>query len=293
MLVTRFLLPLVALANAVVATPSPHIERRAISQSLMDDLERYVRYASGAYQLWCPVPAGLSLVNTFDESSTNTQGYIARDDTRKEIIVAFRGSIQLQDFVTDLTAWLVDFSSPGVSTEGISGVQVHDGFLTAFNSVASSIISTVSSELEAHSDYSLVSTGHSLGGALASLGGVSLAGNFPDVPLRVFTFGQPRTGNPAYANLAEELIGASNIYRGTETYDGVPTIPFQSWGYEHHGTEYWVSQDPNTDPNNVVQCTGHEDPNCSDSIPSSGINDAHLRYFGQIIALNPSICISL
>lgn len=36
-----------------------------------------------------------------------------------------------------------------------------------------------------------------------------------------------------------------------------------------------------TDPDNVVKCSGQEDPNCSDSIPSTGINDAHLRYFGQ------------
>ena len=36
-----------------------------------------------------------------------------------------------------------------------------------------------------------------------------------------------------------------------------------------------------TDPANVVKCVGQEDPDCSDSIPSIGINDAHLRYFGQ------------
>ena len=30
----------------------------------------------------------------------------------------------------------------------------------------------------------------------------------------MYTFGQPRTGNPAYADLAEQLIGADNIYRG-------------------------------------------------------------------------------
>ena len=38
--------------------------------------------------------------NKFNDIGTDTQGYIARDDSRKEIIVSFRGSIQLQDFVT-------------------------------------------------------------------------------------------------------------------------------------------------------------------------------------------------
>ena len=64
MLVTRFLLPLAALATAVFAAPAAHIEKRAISQSLMDDFKRYTKYASGAYQIWCPVPAGLAKVKT-------------------------------------------------------------------------------------------------------------------------------------------------------------------------------------------------------------------------------------
>ena len=36
----------------------------------------------------------------FNDIGTNTQGYITRDDTNKQIIVAYRGSIQLQDFIT-------------------------------------------------------------------------------------------------------------------------------------------------------------------------------------------------
>ena len=119
----------------------------------------------------------------------------------------------LLTYTTDLEFALVDYSSPGVDAP--SGVQVHQGFLEAHQSVASEILSVVSDQLSANPSYSLVSVGHSLGGALSSLGGVSLAANFPDAPLRVFTFGQPRTGNPAYASLAEDLIGVSNIYRGT------------------------------------------------------------------------------
>lgn len=61
----------------------------------------------------------------------------------------------------------------------------------------------------------------------------------------------------------------------------------------------------------VKQCQGEEDPTCSDSIPSSGINVAHTTYFGQgmfdtfifyvhikfisqpqtAIALDPTVCV--
>lgn len=42
----------------------------------------------------------------FNDIGTNTQGYIARDDTNKQIIVAYRGSIQLQDFITGMSSIL-------------------------------------------------------------------------------------------------------------------------------------------------------------------------------------------
>lgn len=115
----------------------------------------------------------------------------------------------------DFLIALVPYSSPGV--DNTNDAKAHYGFLTAFNSVASDVVETVSSELQAHPDYELISTGHSLGGALASLGGISLAANFPGTPLRVFTFGQPRTGDSAYADLAEQLIGVNNIFRAVHT----------------------------------------------------------------------------
>ena len=59
--------------------------------------------------------------------------------------------------------------------------------------------------------------GHSLGAALASVMGVTIKANFPDVPLKVYTYGQPRTGDRSYANLIESVVGASNIYRVIRT----------------------------------------------------------------------------
>ena len=114
----------------------------------------------------------------------------------------------------DIDIILIPFSSNGVSDELSENVLVHQGFLNAYNSVQDDVLTTVASQLQQFPSYSLISTGHSLGGSLASIVGISLAANFPGVPLRVFTFGQPRTGSPEYAALAENLIGADNIFRG-------------------------------------------------------------------------------
>lgn len=103
---------------------------------------------------------------------------------------------------------LVPYESQGVSGTN-NTARAHVGFLKAYNSVASTVISTVSTQL---------ATGHSLGASLASLAGISLASNFPDSSLRVFAFGQPKTGDAAYADLAVNLIGVGNIYRVVHTY---------------------------------------------------------------------------
>ncbi|PAV15095.1 alpha beta-hydrolase [Pyrrhoderma noxium] len=262
------------------------LQRRSISQDLFDDFVRFFNFSSGAYQESCPSPVGTTLVTPFNNNATSTEGYVARDDNLKQIIVAFRGSQQAQDAITDINIILLPYISPNVTY--VSGAKAHAGFLIAYNSVASTVLSIVRSELAAHPDYELISTGHSLGGALASLGGASLAANFPDAKLRVFTYGQPRTGNSGYAQVVEDLVGTENLYRAVHTTDGVPTLIPTFLGYQHHVTEYWQFEDPAT-PDNVKQCSGREDPTCSASIPSQGINDAHDLYFGQQVG-NPEVC---
>ena len=55
---------------------------------------------------------------------------------------------------------LVPFQSPGV--DDVGDACVHIGFLTAYNSVASKVISVVKKQLEIHPGYSIVSTGNFL-----------------------------------------------------------------------------------------------------------------------------------
>jgi len=267
---------------------SPVLVQRNISSTLYDDLVRYTQYSSAAYQLVCPSPLGNSLVQSFSGGDTN--GFIARDDTRKEIVVSFQGTFSVADVATDVDLFLTPFVSPGIS----ESFEVHSGFLSAYNDVADDILSTVKAQYAKYSSYSIVVTGHSLGGALAALGAVSVKTALPNAPLKLYSFGQPRTGDPNWAAFAEATIGVDNIFRGVHTFDGVPTMIPEFLGYRHHATEYWQFEDVvgSTSPGSTVkQCVGEEDPTCSDSIPSTGINAAHLFYFGQVMAVDPLLCI--
>ncbi|CAL2042010.1 unnamed protein product [Caenorhabditis brenneri] len=97
-------------------------------------------------------------------------------------------------------------------------------------------------------DYELWVTGHSLGAALASVGAswVVKAGIFKPDTVKVFTAGQPRTGDYNYALWHQKTFAYS--FRVVHHHDIVPHVPFQ---YEvvdhdkmyHHRTEVWYNND--------------------------------------------------
>jgi len=106
-----------------------------------------------------------------------------------------------------------------------------------------------------YANYTVAFTGHSLGGALASLGAMRtvLEGLRHGSQIQLYTFGQPRTGSSTYAFKVDALL--PNSYRVVNSGDIVPRLPPcsddlleqlalpcgpQSSGVAyHHGTEIW------------------------------------------------------
>jgi len=114
---------------------------------------------------------------------------------------------------------------------------------------------------------------------LSVLAAVSLEQNFPDSETKLYSYGAPRTGNKIFADFVNNKFG-SNAFRVVHTSDGVPTMISTFLGYHHHGVEYWQKIDP-ASAETTLQCSADgEDPTCSASIPSGGINPAHIVYFG-------------
>jgi predicted lipase len=77
-----------------------------------------------------------------------------------------------------------------------STIQVHSGFLGAYNSVASQVINKISALAKIHTSASILFTGHSLGGALATFAAMDVKETLGlSNSLKLYTFGSPRTGN--------------------------------------------------------------------------------------------------
>ncbi len=141
------------------------------------------------------------------------------------IVVAFRGteSDQIKDWVNNLDLDLVDGPLEG---------KVHSGFYTSLVKVWNEIKETITQQ-RANKPKSLWFTGHSLGGALATLAAAQLYNE--DYPVDgLYTFGQPRTGDQTFARNFD-LEFKPYAFRFVNNNDTVTRIPPRLLKYSHVG----------------------------------------------------------
>lgn len=114
---------------------------------------------------------------------------------------------------------------------------------------------------------------------MAALTAAQLSATYDQVSL--YTFGEPRTGNQAFASFMDEAFKATSpsttqYFRVTHADDGIPNLPPASQGYVHAGIEYWSVEPHNAD--NMYICTGNENQ-CCEALGGQGVNAAHVTYF--------------
>ena len=155
---------------------------------------------------------GFILVDIFVSSSgkdTGTEAFLAHRDN-KFWVLSFRGTTaNAKDIFTDLNARFLD------TPEG----RAHKGFLMAYRSVEEKIKKAIK---KIPSGASFYITGHSLGGALATVATMQLENVFP--VSACYTFGSPRVGTEEWVTEIK-----APIYRVVNSSDGVPLLPFSSF----------------------------------------------------------------
>lgn len=162
------------------------------------------------------------------DGATHTQGFVAGN--ADNVVVAFRGTEpnKFQDWLTDL--------GYRYYKRKVAGGHVHHGFWTAWKSVEKQTLDALKS---LHNNRQAIwFTGHSLGGALATLSSRVVPTTYKATG--VHTFGSPRVGSPAYAK-AYKLP----LLRFVNEQDIVPHVPFQGLfiKYSHVGKRQILTPD--------------------------------------------------
>jgi triacylglycerol lipase len=193
--------------------------------------------------------AGLTLANFFDNKGT--QCLVATNDNF--IIVAFRGTevsprsdahdalrgrLDFRNIYTDLATdarfKLADFAP---------GAQVHGGFKAALDDVWEAhdgneglrvYLSHLNDDGRART---LWFTGHSLGGALATLAIARCGVQDLDVQ-GLYTFGSPLVGDSGFGKFFADLLANKfqiEHYRFVNNQDFITTVPPEAFHYQHTG----------------------------------------------------------
>ncbi|KAI9148075.1 Lipase (class 3) [Paramyrothecium foliicola] len=271
--------------------PIMHSRRTvSITSSELDLLDLYAEYAAAAYcNFDTPTDQLLKCEENCDRlledkgvvvksflTNNDIAGYVARVDSRKEIIFAVRGSKTLRNWGTNL-----DYK--GITSLLAPGAWMHRGFYNAWREIARDVRTALFSTIIKYPDYNIVLTGHSLGGAVVTIAAAYLRA-IDRYELDLYTYGQPRVGNSKFSDFISNQPG--RLYRVTHNNDIVPKMPFVLQGYAHTSPEIWLTGKP-TDPNNwpiadVTTCYGSLNFGCNAnlSLPISFVD--HDYYFGRI-----------
>ncbi|KAG8682652.1 hypothetical protein FRC08_014821 [Ceratobasidium sp. 394] len=285
---------LFVLATGVLSAPS--VERRILSGPVTAlstaQVNSYIPYCWFAAATYCPRPSQVSWscsewfgfarepsaerdveescqadpVKDFVVYNSGGDGgkvqfwYVGWWPSGQSVVIAHQGT-ELNDtqaVLTDLN--LVPLPLDTTHFPGAPALAlVHSGFKNAHGRTATVILDTVKQVIQERGAKTVISVGHSLGGALALLEGLHMRLNLPSsVNVITRTFGQPRVGNDVFAQFVDQML--PDLARLTIKRDIVPVLPPLTTLFRHSSGEVHLDAE---DVFNACSGRDNMNENCS------------------------------
>lgn len=187
--------------------------------------------AQAACFLWRPQNETVFPDQPKDYLSSNlaADAVVSWDSDTQTAYIVWEGTDTREDWATDLLlVQSSDFRPTGL--EMFEGVEVHRGFLNQFNSLTdgaespeTNITAIILGMSGGITPRRVVTSGHSLGSALASLTGVWASALWPNASVTVVGTGTPKVGNEEWVREFRAVVGRA--YRFVYEIDQVPSLP--------------------------------------------------------------------
>jgi hypothetical protein len=153
-------------------------------------------------------------------------GFVVLEEETEKLIVAIRGTQTPAEWVKNFTAIPQPFSEvPGFGF-------VHLGFEQMWRRIRESVFEVLRNQPP---ERQITLLGHSLGGAMATLGAVSVSRNLNRSKVDLCTFGGPRAGQVRFRINFNKLI--KHCFRVVNQGDIVPHVPPLVMAFNHVGKE--------------------------------------------------------
>jgi len=216
---------------------------------------------------WCKLVPGFEVETVV--SNNNMLAFVGFDQLRNEIIVSFRGSHNIPN-------WIDDFDTISISYPGVKNGEVHRGVYQSWlEDLYPYVMPAVKSIMNRKKEVNVVVSGHSLGGALAQVAALAIYDYAKQINNNIeiicYTYGSIRWGNRVMANYFNERIKIN--WRLMHKKDIAPDFPTKFHGYYHTTTGIWYTDD---DPLTYKQCSSTDGDSDCDYVGYS--ISSHLRY---------------
>ena len=195
-------------ADAFVDGPNPDLEEHNIRYGYSSD----------------------SIITFVSDDYTDVQYCISTNSVQKRTCVVFRGS-------NSFTDWMYNIQR--TQTEIKNKICVHSGYLKVLftDNIYHNICEQLNTLIRQYPENDIFITGHSSGGAMATLLGYFLSKDMPTKKINIVSFGSPRVGNYAFRF---DFMSRPNIVhnRVVNRYDIISVVPF--FGYYHVGRKILI-----------------------------------------------------
>lgn len=171
--------------------------------------------------------------------------YINYSEKENTIFVTFRGTKSCEDVKIDLN--FIKKNCAFLNNKG-----VHSGFLNTYNHFKPEVTKKINELIEKHKDAKIVFTGHSLGGAIATLAALDASTNneFKDKDISLVSFCAPRSLSKEAFDYTLTNKSIQKLYENSirvwRTGDVVPSIPFEGYkfNFRHFGKSWCIDKFP-------------------------------------------------
>ena len=151
--------------------------------------------------MWCTHNPNFQLTGVLYNQTTETLGVVGYDESMEKVVVAFRGSFNIENWILDLKP---------KRTKSFYNTTIHEGWFEGFEALKDQMYVAIEKALTAcpYCSKKLVFSGHSLGSAISQVAAVDAAmqvrHSFESI--QCLNFGCPRVGLQNFADLFEKKV---------------------------------------------------------------------------------------